>query len=98
MHNPIDPLFLAIPVALSLIPASATTPAQFQPLPDLLSTAAASASFALRPAFSPAAPVEAWNADMSQLVEMKCWRRAFRACCEKKGELGSAGSDLLGRW
>lgn len=59
-------------------------PAPFQPFADLLSTASGSAAFALKPAFSPNADPEQWNADMGRLVELKAFRRAFRACCDKK--------------
>lgn len=58
--------------------------APFQPLPDLLATAAGSEAFALKPAFSPTANAELWNPDMSRLVEHKPFRRAFRACCDRK--------------
>ncbi|WOO82953.1 uncharacterized protein LOC62_04G006433 [Vanrija pseudolonga] len=83
VHQPVDALFLAIPIALDLIP-SAKAPAPFQPLPDLLATASSSSAFALKPAFSPSAAVEAYNADVQRLVGLKAFRRAFKACCDKR--------------
>ncbi|KAL1408621.1 hypothetical protein Q8F55_005434 [Vanrija albida] len=83
VHQPLDVLFLAIPIALDLIP-SAKAPAPFQPLPDLLATASSSSAFALKPAFSPSAAVESYNADVQRLVQLKAFRRAFKACCDKR--------------
>ncbi|CAK9779475.1 hypothetical protein CC85DRAFT_288554 [Cutaneotrichosporon oleaginosum] len=80
LHHPIDPLFLAIPLALSLIPTGRTAP--FQPLGDLLSSVVASSAWDLKPAFAPSAPPTA--ADIARLVEIKAFRKAFRACCERK--------------
>jgi hypothetical protein len=61
-------------------------PAQFQLLSDLFATAASSAALGLKPAFSPTADAESYNADVSRLLEDKRFRAAFRACCEKKRE------------
>ncbi|GMK58325.1 hypothetical protein CspeluHIS016_0503570 [Cutaneotrichosporon spelunceum] len=78
LHHPIDPVFLAIPLALSLLHPDRTTP--FQPLADLLTP---QSHFDLKPAFSSSA-APAHNPDAGRLVAHMPFRRAFRACCERK--------------
>jgi len=93
MHHPVDPLFLVIPLILSLLPApsSGATPTDtavpFQPLSSLISTAASSSAHALAPPFT--SPKQAtkgeYNEDVSRLLGMKRVKRVFRLCCDRKG-------------
>ncbi|TYJ58445.1 hypothetical protein B9479_000651 [Cryptococcus floricola] len=86
VHYPVDPLFLVIPLILSLVPENGSV-LHFQPLYDLLSTCASSPSFILPEPFTskgkrPAS--EGVNEDLSALLKLKSVKRAFRACCEVK--------------
>ncbi|WVR07781.1 hypothetical protein IAU60_004824 [Kwoniella sp. DSM 27419] len=86
VHYPIDPLFLVIPLILAL----SSNEDRFRPLSDLLTDLPSMPTFALRPPFSGSAKVAAassttvYNADLGELVKMKCIRRVFKVCCEKK--------------
>lgn len=91
MHHPIDPLFLVIPLILSLLPADGADDKKspFQPLSSLLSTAASSSAHGLSQPFTGSAgsdaPKSEYNEDVTRLLRLKPVRRVFRLCCEKKG-------------
>lgn len=86
MHVPIDPLFLVIPIILSLI-SSNNENGRFQPLPDLISQASVNPIFALPEPFSKEPKKEGgWNEDIARLLSCKGIRRVFKLCCEKKGQ------------
>ena len=84
IHHPIDPLFLVIPIVLSLLSHTNS----FQPLSDLISTASSSSTFSLPLPFTrdPGSSTETFNEDISRLLAVPSVRRAFRLCCERKGE------------
>lgn len=82
MHVPIDPLFLVIPIILSLI-SSAT---HFQPLSDLIAQASVNPEFGLSEPFSKEGVKAGWNEDVARLLAFKDVKRVFKACCERKSE------------
>lgn len=102
MHVPVDPLFLVIPIVLSLI-SSAT---HFQPLSDLVAQASVNPDFALPEPFSrEAIKGGGFNEDVGRLLAIKSVRRVFKLCCEKKGTTHTLRLTLachampeVGRW
>ncbi|WRT70336.1 uncharacterized protein IL334_007334 [Kwoniella shivajii] len=88
VHYPVDPLFLVIPIILSLTTSSNAQ--SFQPLSDILSTAAASSSFSLpEPFTTPTKPGQSstsskHNGDLGTVLSFTSVKRVFKACCEKK--------------
>lgn len=87
MHVPVDPLFLVIPIILSLT-SSSTPTTHFQPLPDLVAQTSVNPDFALPEPFSREEQKrgQGFNEDVGRLLSLKCIKRAFRACCDKKGK------------
>lgn len=82
MHVPVDPLFLVIPLILSLT-SSAT---HFQPLSDLIAQASVHPGYALPEPFSKEPVKAGWNEDVARLLALKGVRRVFKACCDRKGQ------------
>lgn len=92
MHVPVDPLFLVIPIVLSLI-SSAT---HFQPLSDLVAQASVNPDFALPEPFSrEAIKGGGFNEDVGRLLAIKSVRRVFKLCCEKKGTIPTLRLTLV---
>lgn len=86
MHVPVDPLYLVIPIILSLLDSSSGAN-QFQPLADLIAQASVNPTFALPEPFSKEPKKGGgWNEDVARLLSLKVIKRVFKACCEKKGQ------------
>jgi ribonuclease H2 subunit B len=95
LQVPIDPLFLVIPIILSLLPTSSTS-IPFQPFSDLVAQVSASAAFALPEPF--ASTVEGkggWNEDVGRLLARKSMRRVMKLTCERKGESRPDPASLI---
>ncbi|WWD03580.1 hypothetical protein V865_001634 [Kwoniella europaea PYCC6329] len=89
IHYPIDPLFLVIPIITAL--SGGNHAQSFQPFSDLLSTASSLSQFSLPEPFTqpvksgqPSISSSKFNRDIDSLLKLKCVKRVFKACCEKK--------------
>ena len=66
-----------------------TASSSFQPLSDLISSITSSAEFAVAAPFAQGEPSGAspsLDTDMGRLLRLKSVRRAFKLCCDRKGE------------